>query len=144
MNLYNYLELKKQVDAAYTILKHDPSSENATRYSTLKLRLQELCVKLVEEEASKVVAEKNYYEEIINNIEEYRACKVCKSELLYQLTDGSFIASGDFVEAFPGWCYDCLVTHCSTTECKDCTIVKEEDRAACSFKSVKEFSGDSI
>lgn len=140
MDLYNYLSLKKQVEAAYMILKHDPSVEAATKYSTLKLQLQELCVKIVDEEASKLESEKNTYEDIINNIEEYKTCKVCGSEVLYQLTDGKFIASGDFVEAFPGWCYCCLLEHCSGTECENCDIV--EDHVSCSFKSVKKISED--
>lgn len=140
MNLSSYIELKKQVDAAYAVLKKTPSSENVTRYSNLQLKLQELCVQIVEEEVSKVVTEKDTHKEILENIEEYKTCKECGSEILYQIDEGNFIASSDFVEDFPGWCYDCLLTHCTETDCTTCNL---KDPVTCTFKRIKEFSVNS-
>jgi hypothetical protein len=137
MNLSSYIELKKQVDAAYAVLKKTPSSENVTRYSNLQLKLQELCVQIVEEEVSKVVTEKDTHKEILENIEEYKTCKECGSEILYQINEGNFIASSDFVEDFPGWCYNCLLQHCIATNCEACTVTTS---SKCSFKEIKKLN----
>jgi len=140
MDISRYKELKELTEAAYLVFKKLPNPENASRYSSLKLQLQELCVEIVEDMMKEQFPEKDKKDTILNNIEEYRFCKTCDSEILYQVSPEEYIASSDFVEDFPGWCYDCLLTHCSETKCEECMVSK--DPTSCSFRKIKEISED--
>ena len=142
MDISRYKELKELTEAAYLVFKKLPTQENASRYSSLKLQLQELCVEIVEDMMKEQFPEEDKKEPILENIEKYRYCKTCDSEILYQISPEEFIASSDFVEGFPGWCYDCLLTHCSKTNCDECTV--SEDPTSCSFRSVKEITNSVV
>jgi hypothetical protein len=69
------------------------------------------------------------------SINDYRYCKVCGSEVLYQIEGNHYIGSGDFVEGFPGWCYPCLMEYCSTHECESCTATANP--SDCLFLKIK-------
>jgi len=74
-----------------------------------------------------------------NNINRYAYCRKCNCKLIIPLERGRWICSSAFVEEFPGWCYECLLTHCLNTECEVCEI---KDKKECSFKGIKEFYQD--
>ena len=72
---------------------------------------------------------------ILNNLETYRTCGQCNSELLFPVSDQRYIASSDFIPEFPGWCFTCLVEHCLATDCEQCKVAANP--ATCSFKETK-------
>jgi hypothetical protein len=51
------------------------------------------------------------------------------------VNDRHYIASSEFIEQFPGWCYSCLTEHCAEQDCETCIVSKDPD--SCSFKEVK-------
>ncbi len=132
--------LKEQVDAAYSVFKKHPSPDNATQYSSVKLQYQKMCEKFVTDQLNEQAAEEDRKNTILENIEDYRVCKTCGSELLYQTSEKDYVASSDFIEDFPGWCMDCLTKHCLTTDCEACTVAKNPE--ACSFKNIKKIYQD--
>ena len=132
-----YLQLKKTSDAAFTIFRKDPSVENATRHIEASNILKAYCVNAFEALVSETPEEDPVSnDEILANIDTYKTCTHCGSELLYLTDEDSYIASSDFLPDFPGWCYPCLTAHCSTQDCEACTIAK--DPSTCSFRGIKE------
>ena len=130
--LYTATKLKKEMDAAYIVFRKDPTVERAALWTTATTLFNDFCVKtinsLIEDDTDKRA-------EILANIDEYKICKQCGAEVLYLIDDKNFVTNINFVEDFPGWCFDCLVKHCTKTECKDCTVSK--NTANCPFAEVK-------
>jgi hypothetical protein len=131
---HKYFQLKKKRDAAYTVFKKTPTVENASKHTIAAQAFTNFCIEtmaaLVED-----TGDPDKREEILANIEDYKTCKQCGSEVLYQVDNRGYIASSDFLEDFPGWCYTCLVEHCCAQDCSTCTLVA--DPSKCSFKEVK-------
>ena len=131
--LTDYKNLKAQKDAAYDVFKREPNLTNATRHSTAAQAFTSFCV----ETMAKLVGDQpeDYENEILNNLETYRTCGQCNSELLFPVSDQRYIASCDFIPEIPGWCFSCLVEHCLATECEQCKVAANP--ATCSFKETK-------
>lgn len=129
------VELKRTMDAAYLVFKKSPTVEASAQWTAATRAYKEYCVKtitnLVDERINDLTSEEN----IIENFDKYHECKTCGAELLYKTSDTDYIASSDFIEDFPGWCYPCLVEHCSNQNCDSCTV--SADPQNCSFKEVK-------
>lgn len=113
-------ELKKAMDAAYTILKKRPSTENATKWTMATRSFNDYCVKIITEAIAEDNEDKR--QEILQHFDEYKVCKSCGKELLFLADKNNYVAHGDFVEDFKGWCYDCLVKYCTERECVGCTV----------------------
>jgi hypothetical protein len=96
-----YYQLKKAMDAAYKVFKKEPSVVNATRHTTAAQAFTNFCLEAMAEAVGDTEDTINK-EEILANIEEYKTCKECGSEILYQVDDHHFIESSDFVPDFPG------------------------------------------
>lgn len=130
----SYFDLKEKKDAAYSMLKRNPSAENASKYTLAAQAFNDFCLETM---AALVgdSGESDKSAEILKNIEEYKTCKQCGSEVLFQLSDCRYIASSDFEEDFPGWCHTCLAEHCCSQDCETCQLVA--DPSKCSFKAVK-------
>jgi hypothetical protein len=125
-------KLKKAADAAYAVFKKNPSVGNSSAWSLAARAYNDYCVKLIDELVKDEDADKTA--EILEHFDDYKSCKTCGADLLYPVND-SFIASSDFLEAFPGWCRDCLVKHCCDTECETCTVTT--DHLNCAFTEMK-------
>lgn len=129
------VKLKKEADATYLVFKNEPTIENSTHWISANRAYEDYCVstmtKLVNERINTITAA----EDIATNFNKYSKCASCGSEILYKTDDEGFIASSDFVEEFPGWCYPCLVAHCTNHNCETCSIVK--DHLTCKFTEVK-------
>ena len=132
--LGTYLQLKKRMDAAYTVFKKEPSVINATRHTAAAQAFTTFCVDTMAVLAGDT-EDSNKKEQILANIEQYRTCEKCESELLYPVDNRGFIESNDFVPDFPGWCHTCLVEHCCAHDCATCTL--PEDADTCSYKEIK-------
>lgn len=131
--------LKKVADAAYALFKRNPTVENAGRWTNASRTYSDFCVStfntlLVADDTSKKA-------EILANLEKYETCKQCGTKLIHlaSTAHNSFVADSNFVEDFPGWCYNCLLSHCMVCGCSDCTIAQVQD-GACSFSEVKRLS----
>jgi hypothetical protein len=135
-NTYN--KLKRQMNAAYSIFKKEPSLSSATRYTDAANTFKAFCVdtmaSLVEDPSEDPSALKS---DIAANIDKYKTCRQCGRELLYPIDTVGYIASSDFLEEFPGWCQSCLVEHCCSHDCELCTVTN--DPSTCSFKETKQF-----
>lgn len=127
-------QLKKESEAAYLVFKKTPTLENANTWTTKVRAYNDFCVKAIESMIRDNDAA-NKKEEILANVEKYKKCEQCGAELLYLTAEDNYIASSDFIEDFPGWCYPCLVEHCLNHDCSTCTVVAEP--AKCSFVEVK-------
>jgi hypothetical protein len=123
-------DLKAASDAAYLVFKKNPSVANAGGWATANRAFTDFCVKTIE-----ALIDENTSVDVTLDIEKYRTCKQCGSELLFFTDANKYIASSDFLEDFPGWCYTCLAKHCSKCACEVCNI--PEDHTVCSFASVK-------
>lgn len=126
-------KLKETSDAAYLVFKKNPSIANANSWVAAKQAFTDFCISTIEaliEDTAGDAADK-----ILTNFDKYRACERCGAELLFPTTRDNYIASSDFLEDFPGWCYPCLVEHCSNQNCDTCTV--PADNQNCSFKEVK-------
>lgn len=126
-------QLKKDADAAYIIFKKNPSAYNASAWTAASREFTDYCVKTISDLID--VGSSDKTAEIMANLEAYRTCAHCGAELLYPTSDTSYIASSDFVEDFPGWCYTCLSEHCATADCGSCTATADPEN--CSFASIK-------
>jgi hypothetical protein len=133
-NLATYKQLKSQKEAAYKVFKKNPTIANATRHTTAAQAFTNFCVETMATLANDI-PKPDTNADILENINDYRTCKVCGAELIYLLDSNNYIASSDFVLEFPGWCHSCLVTHCVNTPCEECDLVK--DYRTCTFKEVK-------
>lgn len=134
--LDNYNKLKNEMAAAYSVFRRNPSVTNASAYTTATQAYTTFCVETMKALAGDV-DEPDKQSEILANIEKYRTCKECGSEILYKVDDKHILESSDFEPNFPGWCHTCLVEHCVATDCSACTIVA--DHTNCSFKETKNF-----
>ena len=135
--LSTYTLLKNKMDAAYRLLKKDPSIISANRHTAAAQAFNSFCVDTVKAMAEGNQSDSDKQQEILNNIDNYKTCKQCGSEVLYEVDDGHFIESSDFEPNFPGWCHTCLVEHCCSTNCLGCDLVS--DHTTCSFKEMKNF-----
>ena len=126
-------KLKKASEAAYAVFKKNPSVTNSSAWSLAARAYNDYCIKLIDELIKDETVDKTA--EILEHFDDYKSCKTCGSELLYPVND-SYIASSDFLEAFPGWCHSCLVEHCCGTECETCTV--STDYANCAFKEIRD------
>jgi hypothetical protein len=134
----SYYELKNKMDAAYKVFRKDPSITNATKHTEASNNYKAFCVDTLASLVGDVPKDKEALEEeIIANIDEYKTCKQCGRNLLYPVSPGSYIASSDFVEEFPGWCHDCLIEHCINCDCSECTLT--ETPATCAYLATKKF-----
>lgn len=134
LNTYN--SLKASMDAVYKVFKKDPSLQNASKHAMASQAFTDFCVSTLKDLVGDTG--QNNKEDVLLNIEEYKTCKKCGSELLYMTGEKQYIASSDFVEGFPGWCYDCLLTHCTKIDCSACKLI--DDPSTCTFQGVKNFN----
>lgn len=132
--LDKYNQLKQKKDAAYTVFKKNPTVINSSRYTTAAQLFTAFCVETMGVLAGESPSD-DKQEEILANIADYRLCKHCNAELLYQVDDKHFIESSKFVKDFPGWCYSCLVDYCCEHQCEYCGLT--EDPENCSYKEIK-------
>jgi hypothetical protein len=130
-------QLKKELDAAYLVFKKKPTTDNAATWNAATIAFKDFCVKTIESLIEDTGAS-NKEQEILANLEEYKTCKQCGAELLYPTNNHHYVASSDFLEDFPGWCYCCLEEHCVKTDCESCKVAA--DPATCSFKEVKKLA----
>lgn len=133
--LYKYKQLKEKMDAAYTVFRKDPTVTNASRHTTAAQAFTNFCVDTMAELAGSGNEDQNRDDLILSNIDNYKTCKKCGSELLYLVSEDRFIGSSEFVPEFPGWCHTCLIEHCLRTECTECTVAATP--ASCSYKEIK-------
>lgn len=131
--VYKATQLKKKMDAAYIVFKKNPTIENSTTWTAATRVFNNYCVSvisgLIEDETS------GKHEDILNNPAKYQYCKKCNAEILRLVDANNYIASIDFVEDFPGWCYNCLVEYCTTHDCAACDITSSY--ASCPFAEIK-------
>jgi hypothetical protein len=125
------VQLKKEMDAAYIVFRKEPTIEHATAWTATTATFNNFCVDTIK---GIIDDEQNRHEEILANIEAYKTCKQCGAEVLYPIDD-SYVTNINFVDYFPGWCYDCLLEHCLTHECEGCTVTA--DPSDCPFSEVK-------
>ncbi len=128
-------ELKKTADAAYKVFKAKPSIENASTWTNANRAFNEFCVTLIKDLIEEDETVKK--EEILSRIDEYKKCDTCGAEVLHQLGDVTFITNINFLEDFPGWCFDCLLTHCTSTDCEGCEVNPKSSAHNCPFSEVK-------
>ena len=126
-------KLKKVADAAYLVFKKSPTTVNAATWTQASRDFNTFCVdaisKLIEEDITDKTAE------ILANADKYKTCNQCGAKLLYLTSDTNYVASSDFLEDFPGWCYPCLLEYCTTHNCEGCTVTSRPSN--CSFLDVK-------
>jgi hypothetical protein len=138
-----YIQLKKEMDAAYKVLKQNPAVTNASRYTAATQAFTNFCLSTMATLVD-LPEEEDTHELILANIEAYETCRECKERginttLLHRIDDSEgnptdYIESSDFLPDFPGWCHNCLVEHCKTTNCGDCTLTSDPE--TCSFAEV--------
>ena len=145
-----YVQLKNEMDAAYEVLRHNPTMDNASNYTKATQAFTTFCVESMAAMMNLTEPE-DPHDDILSNFKTYETCshKLCSCEnkdecvhepqgcgkkLLYKLDANRYIESSDFLEDFPGWCYNCLLEHCVNTKCADCDIKSEAD---CSFVEIK-------
>ena len=136
-----YKQYKQEMDAAYTVFKRTPNLTNATRHSMAVQTFNNFCVETIKRLADDT-EDKVSSKTIIENIESYRTCKQCGSEVIYVVSGDHFVASGDFLPEFPGWCYTCLVEHCLRTSCGKCKITS--NKYDCPFSEVKKLYQEGV
>jgi hypothetical protein len=129
-----YKMLRQKTDAAYLVLKHEPSSVNVTRHAALAQELSKYSVETMAAISAYEPPQLNKAA-ALENLETYGTCSTCEKPLLYDMENEELVVTQDFVPGFPGWCYQCLVTHCTTHDCEYCELVADAD--TCSFKEVK-------
>lgn len=131
-----YFKHKNNMNAAYAVFKKNPSMTNASRHAEATSTFKNFCTDTLATLVGDVPADASEKDlEILTHFEDYRSCKQCNSDLLYKVADDRFIASGEFLENFPGWCHTCLAEHCNNTDCSLCTVSKDTEN--CSFKGLK-------
>jgi hypothetical protein len=128
-------ELKKIADASYKVFKTKPTIENASTWTNANRTFNDFCVTIIKDLLDEDKTNKK--EEILANIEEYKTCNTCGAEVLHQLDDTSYITNINFLDDFPGWCFDCLLTHCTSTDCDSCEINPNTLANTCPFSEVK-------
>ena len=129
------VQLKKEMDAAYLVFKKTPSVEASARWTAATRAYNDYCVKTISKLVDERIEDVNHLEDIINNFDKYSKCETCGAEILFRVNGDKFVASSDYVEGFPGWCYPCLVEYCTTHDCKRCDVTS--DHSSCKFAEVK-------
>ena len=130
-------QLKKTMDAAYTVFRKRPSVENAAKHTTATAAFTDYCTNAIIEMIKEINQEDTTDKraEILAKFDEYKLCTRCGAELLYMVDKDQYVENIDFLEDFPGWCYSCLLEYCTTHRCEDCTVtVRNFD---CPFVEVK-------
>jgi hypothetical protein len=128
------LKLKKAMDAAYLVFKKKPSVENAATWTAATRAYNNFCVQTISGMLNELTLP-NIEADIAANLEEYEVCKKCSTVVLHTTDEAKWVRDLGFVAYFPGWCYDCLVEHCKTTDCESCTATRFKDN--CPFLEVK-------
>lgn len=131
-------KLKKEMDAAYIVFRTEPTVERAATWTAATTIFNDFCVSTIKE---LINDETDRREEILANVDKYKTCKQCGIELLHLVDKDNFVTNINFVEGFPGWCYNCLVDHCLATDCSECTL--KAGAEYCSFHPVKELRSKS-
>lgn len=137
----NATKLKKEMDAAYLVFKKAPSVENSTKWTAATRAYNDYCIKTITKLVNEHIDATTHFEDVLANFDKYSKCDVCGAELLYPTNENdegkvqAYIESSDFVEGFAGICYPCLVEHCMSTECAECS---RNTRPTCLFREVKE------
>lgn len=129
--------LKKEMDAASKVFKKDPSISNAGNWTAALNAYTNFCVKTMDDLIKTVEGAGITENEIIANIDKYKTCKQCNSELLYLTSKDNYVASSDFLADFPGWCYNCLTEYCAEHECESCDYYNS---GKCPFIEVKKLN----
>lgn len=129
------VKLKKELEAAYIVFKKTPTVENSAAWITATRIYNDFCISTITALVEERIGQVNQREDIVTNFDKYKECNQCGAGLLFPTTGDNYIASSDFVEDFAGWCYPCLVQHCTTHECEGCTVAKNPE--TCPFKEVK-------
>jgi hypothetical protein len=124
--------LKKTMDAAYTVFKKRPTIENNTAWTAAIREFNNFCTTTI---TNLLTEEEDKKQEILDNFDTYKVCSQCGLELLFLVKEDEFIEHLDFVKDFPGWCYSCLLEHCLSTDCKDCAITPRPFN--CPFDKIK-------
>lgn len=128
-----YFELKNKMDAAYIVFAKKPTSTNNSRYTEASQAFRDYCIETMAKLVEDTPADNTTT--ILENVDKYKSCAQCGSLLLYAVTEDRYVASGDFVEDFPGWCHTCLADYCCTHECETCELAA--DHTTCTFKEIK-------
>lgn len=135
LTLKKATNLKKTKDAAYNIFKRKPNAANASTWTAANRTFTEFCVDtisgLIKEE------DKLTNEEILSKVDEYKVCKQCGAEVIFKIGDKQFVSNVNFVENFPGWCFDCLLEHCTSHDCEGCNVNPKFLASNCPFAEVK-------
>jgi hypothetical protein len=127
-------KLKKTQDAAYKLFKRKPSTENAGIWTTSNKTFTDFCVTAI---SDLIDEDKLTEEEILERAEEYKVCKHCGADVIYKVGNKQFISNVNFVEGFPGWCFDCLLDYCVEHECEGCKVNPKYLSSNCPFAEVK-------
>lgn len=133
------VKLKKEADAAYLVFKRTPTVENSARWTSAARAYNDYCVSVMTKLVDERIGAIDKAEDIATNFDKYSKCETCGADLLYKTSDTKYIASSDFIEDFPGWCYPCLVEHCANTQCEDCTV---NTKPVCPFAEVKKLTAE--
>ena len=133
------VKLKKEMDAAYLVFKKEPTVENSAKWTSSTRAYNDYCISTITKLVNEQIDSMTYVEDIIANFDKYSKCDKCGAELLFRTAEDKFVASSDFVESFPGWCYPCLVEHCANTKCEDCTV---NTKPTCPFAEVKKLTAE--
>lgn len=129
------IQLKKELDAAYTVFKKKPTKANTSNWAITNQAFTDFCVKTVSDLiAEQTGGQTDKHEEILANLDKYKTCRTCGVQVLYPVTDTQYLTSDEFLQDFPGMCYSCLVKHCVSTECEECAVSAQPN---CSFYEVK-------
>lgn len=131
------VKLKKELDAAYLVLKQNPTVENSATWTAATRAYHDYCISVMTNLVNERIGAIDKAEDIAKNFDKYSKCETCGAELLYKTSDTKYIASSDFIEDFPGWCYPCLIEHCASTQCENCTVNTEP---TCPFAEVKKLT----
>jgi hypothetical protein len=141
-----YKQLKDKKDAAYTVLKVEPSVTNAFRYTTAIQKLSNFCVDIVAD-AANIPDTDISDKEILAHFQNYSDCFCCQGEgreskLLTKIDNNHLIRHSNFVPQFPGMCHSCMVEHCLGTDCNSCypyidNPKQKQDPATCSYREIK-------
>lgn len=128
---------KKARDAAYVVFRKTPSTSNATKWTAASRNFTDFCVNTMTDLIKEKQEGTGSKPDILANFDTYKTCKQCGTQVLYLANKDNYVATSDFVEEFPGWCYNCLVEHCTTHECAGCTVTSRP--LNCPFLEVKNF-----
>lgn len=127
-------KLKRIQDAAYKLFKIKPNAENLGTWTVANKNFTEFCVSVMSE---LIDEDKLTEEEILNKAEEYKVCKQCGAEVIYKVGNKQFVSNVNFVEGFPGWCFDCLLDYCVKHECEGCKVNPKYLPKNCPFAEIK-------